>query len=275
MRVIVSIRWMSLLFVLLATGCGQSGYQLTPQNAGIQPQQDVVAQRNQELQTRARALDQDNQELESLLAQSRQQQQLFKDELHAVRDQLRSANQQMTDLRTEKRGLESKTEALVASVRRRSAAKIKPNNSLLRDLASAHLPGVEVRQDGDVVRVELPADTLFHPGSAQLQPEGRRLVESVAPDLLRNYPDQIIGVEAHTDSNSIRSREFPDSHRLSTARASAVFELLVGTLQVPPQQLFVTGHGANHPVVSNATTAGRARNQRVELVVYPETFRGR
>ena len=36
------------------------------------------------------------------------------------------------------------------------------------------------------------------------------------------------------------------------------------------EQLFVGGFGANHPVVSNATPAGKERNRRVELVVYPE-----
>ena len=35
-------------------------------------------------------------------------------------------------------------------------------------------------------------------------------------------------------------------------------------------QLFVGGFGSNHPVVSNATPAGKDRNRRVELVVYPE-----
>ena len=30
-------------------------------------------------------------------------------------------------------------------------------------------------------------------------------------------------------------------------------------------------HGANHPVYSTATSSGRRANQRVELVVYPET----
>ena len=36
--------------------------------------------------------------------------------------------------------------------------------------------------------------------------------------------------------------------------------------------LFVVGHGGSHPIVSNATDAGRARNRRVDIVVYPETM---
>jgi outer membrane protein OmpA-like peptidoglycan-associated protein len=35
--------------------------------------------------------------------------------------------------------------------------------------------------------------------------------------------------------------------------------------------MFVLGHGENFPLSSNATTAGQARNRRVEVVVYPET----
>ena len=39
-----------------------------------------------------------------------------------------------------------------------------------------------------------------------------------------------------------------------------------------PQQLFLVAHGSNHPVVSNASLQGKARNRRVELVVYPEQW---
>jgi outer membrane protein OmpA-like peptidoglycan-associated protein len=38
--------------------------------------------------------------------------------------------------------------------------------------------------------------------------------------------------------------------------------------------LFVVGHGANHPAVSNGTSAGKERNRRVELVVYPDRMPG-
>ena len=55
-----------------------------------------------------------------------------------------------------------------------------------------------------------------------------------------------------------------------TARAAAVFDFLTTRTPLKEGQLFIVAHGANHPLVSNATAAGRTRNRRVELVIYPE-----
>ena len=50
----------------------------------------------------------------------------------------------------------------------------------------------------------------------------------------------------------------------------SVYDVLVNSTRLQANQLFVTGHGSNHPIVSNATAAGKQRNRRVELVVYPD-----
>ena len=49
------------------------------------------------------------------------------------------------------------------------------------------------------------------------------------------------------------------------AFADAIAALAARGLVAP-----LVAHGANHPLVSNATAAGRARNRRVELVIYPD-----
>jgi flagellar motor protein MotB len=262
----------ALVSLVALAGCGQNAYTLSSQNQAMSAQQQTLAQRSQELQNRASKLDRDNQELEGLLAQSRQQIQLLKDELVVVRDQLRSTNEQLASLRTEKQGIEQHAKALTASVQRQAGATIRPNNSLVGKLTAIHLPGVEVRQDGDVIRVELPGEKLFHPGSATLAPGATQMIDGVMADLVRNYPNQIVGIEGHTDSDPIATQQFPSNHHLSTARAMTVYDHLVKQFNTPSGQLFVVGHGANHPVVSNATSTGKTRNRRVELVVYPETF---
>ena len=238
-------------------------------------QMQLVAQQSQEYQTRAKSLDTDNQELESLLAQSRQQIQLLTDEVTATRDQLRTTTEQLLAVRDDNQQLQTKTTALVSSARQRAGAEIRANNSLMKNLTLGEIPGVSVRQDGDVVRAEITGDQVFMPGSNYLKNGADQLIQSVAAELRRNFPDQIIGIEGHTDSTATHSQKFPSNHHLSAAQALAVYNSLMQRGTIAAQQLFVIGHGANHPVVSNATDAGKARNRRVEFVVYPERMASR
>jgi flagellar motor protein MotB len=269
MRGIALASSLSVLF-LLPVGCSNSSYALKNQNQTLQQQQLAMQQRTQELQTRASTLDHDNQELESLLAQTRQQNKVLDDQLAAIRDQLSGATAQLAQLRDEKQLTEKQTEALVASTRRRVGAKITANNSLTQNLPPLNLPGIEVRPDGDVVRIEMPAARLFQPGSTILQPMAGPLLDTVAAELLRAFPDQTIGIEGHTDDSLVRGTQGGDNQQLSVARATAVYQQLVNRGHVPANRLFIVGHGANHPVVSNATATGKTRNNRVELVIYPE-----
>jgi flagellar motor protein MotB len=263
-------------FLFTASGCGRIG--LAPNQAAqtaMQQQVQTLATQNQEYQSRATSLDRDNQELESLLAQSRQQTQLLTDELGATRTQLQSTTDQLLAMRSDNDQLRTKSTQLVATAQQRAGAEIRANNTLLKNLATKQMPGVEVRQDGDVVRVEAPADRVFMPGSNYLQNGGEQLLVSIAADLRQNFPDHIIGIEGHTDDAATHSQQFPTNHHLSAAQALAAYNLLVQKGTMAPTQLFVIGHGANHPVVSNASDAGKARNRRIEFVVYPERMAAR
>jgi flagellar motor protein MotB len=144
---------------------------------------------------------------------------------------------------------------------------------LLRSLSITNLPGINVRQDGDVIRIELPADQLFNFSTAQFKPGADGLLRTVAADLAQNYPQQMIGIEGHADGSPAVSPQFPSDQHLSVAQAMAVYDVLTRASAMPARQLFVVGHGGSHPIASNATEAGRARNRRVELVIYPETMR--
>ena len=266
----------AVLILAPAAGCGRMVFKPNEQaSESLQQQVQTLAQQNQEFQTRANSLDQDNQELESLLAQSRQQLQLLTDELTATRGQLKSTTDQLLAMQQDNDHLRNKTSALVASVQKRAGAEIRANNSLLRNLNAGSIPGVEVRQDGDVLRVEISADQLFMPGSPTLKSDAEQLIQSVAADLRRNFPEQFIGIEGHTDDSPTHSQQYPTSHHLSSAQALAVYNAVIQRGTIPASQLFVIGHGQNHPIVSNATPAGKARNRRIELVIYPERMAAR
>jgi flagellar motor protein MotB len=263
------------LILFAAVGCSQMpgapGSQQTAAVTLSPEQQQAIAMQTQQYQQRAAALDRDNQELQSLLAQSKQQAQLMEEQVRATQVQLRDTANQLAAIQADNDQMKSRTTAMAASIRTQTQAEIRSNNSLLRNLTITNLPGVQVRQDGDVIRVEIPADQLFNPGTAQLKIGADELIRSVGADLLRNYPQQMIGIEGHTDNGSAATQVATAQH-LSVAQATTVYDALVRAAGMSANQLFVVGHGANHPVVSNATDAGRARNRRIELVIYPETM---
>jgi flagellar motor protein MotB len=178
-----------LLFSSLAAGCGKLSIAPNQQaaQAAMQQQVQTLSQQNQEYQSRASSLDRDNQELESLLAQSRQQIQLLNDELGATRQQLQSTTDQLLAMRADNEQLRTKSTQLVATAQQRAGAEIHANNTLLKNLAVKQMPGIEVRQDGDVVRVEAPADKIFMPGSNYLQNGAEQLLASIAAEFSRSH----------------------------------------------------------------------------------------
>lgn len=273
MRHFAWARWVCAATLAVLAGCADNAMVLKGQLEGFQQQQLALSRQNQELHGRAGALDRDNQELEKLLAQSQQRGKVLEDQIGVLREQLSGVTSQLARVREEKKASDQKIQALTASMRRQGGVSISPNNSFLETLPAINLPDVHVRRDGDVIRVELPADRLFEYGTNRFSPQATQLITDVAAQLGRTYGGQMIGVEGHTDSDLIRSWQWRNNHQLSVAQALAVHDVLITQTWLRPEQLFVVGHGGNHPVVSNASAAGKQRNRRVELVIYPERSR--
>jgi flagellar motor protein MotB len=258
------------LWLTAVGGCAQNSIGLQSQVQSLQQQQIALAQRNTELQGRAASLDKDNQELQTMLGQSQQQSRLLEDQLVAVRDQLGSATSQLTKMKEQTPPDDKRVEAWTASNKPQAGAKITANSSLRSQLPAIDIPGVQVRQDGDVVRVELPSSKLFSPGTAKLLPEAGAMLDTIAADVVRLYPNQIVGIEGHTDNDPGSAGRWMNNHQLSVGEAMAVYDYLTLRSRIQTSQLFVVGHGPNHPIVSNGTPVGKERNRRVELVIYPE-----
>ncbi len=272
-RVLITFIGLSLF---ATSGCGRMASKPNAQAAAVVDQQmQLVAQQSQEYQTRAQSLDRDNQELETLLAQARQKVQLLTDEVSATRDQLRSTTDQLMAMRDDNSQLRNKTSALMASATQRESGEIRANNSMTKNLKITDMPGVKIRQDGDQLRVEVPADQLFMPGSPFLKDDAKPLLVSIATDLRQNFPEHIVGIEGHTDDSPTHSQQYPSNHHLSAAQALAIYNAVIEQGTMPAVQIFVIGHGGNHAVVSNATEEGKARNRRIEFVVYPERIASR
>jgi chemotaxis protein MotB len=123
---------------------------------------------------------------------------------------------------------------------------------------------VKVTQSERGIAIEINASVLFNSGEAKLHPASAKVLTAVAEVLSR--VEQPIQVEGYTDDVPIKSPVFPSNWELSTARASSVVRLFVEN-GVDPARLVAVGYGENHPVESNDTPEGRARNRRVTVMI--------
>jgi chemotaxis protein MotB len=121
-----------------------------------------------------------------------------------------------------------------------------------------------IERRGLVVRV-LTDNLLFASGSATLKPGADQLLDEVA-QLLNLDPSHPITVEGHTDNQPIATAQFPSNWELSTTRATNVVRFLISR-GVIASRLGAVGYADLHPIASNATAAGRAKNRRVEIVL--------
>ena len=57
------------------------------------------------------------------------------------------------------------------------------------------------------------------------------IAHAVTAEIQRTYPNQILGIEGHTDSDPAPTG-WASNHQLSMSRASAVFDYLVARSQI-------------------------------------------
>jgi outer membrane protein OmpA-like peptidoglycan-associated protein len=103
-------------------------------------------------------------------------------------------------------------------------------------------------------------DIYFDFRSDQLRPESKKVLDEIA-QVMRDHPDWKLSVEGNTDN--IGGDDY--NLDLSKRRAASVKTALVSQYDVAGDRLNTTGFGRSHPVDTNDTIEGRARNRRVEL----------
>lgn len=109
-------------------------------------------------------------------------------------------------------------------------------------------------------------DVLFDTGKADLRPGAREALAKLSGIVL-NYPSLQLTIEGHTDSTG--SDEF--NQKLSEKRADGVRDYLVGQ-GLTADSVTAKGYGKLMPVADNATSAGRQKNRRVEIIVAGEVI---
>lgn len=122
-------------------------------------------------------------------------------------------------------------------------------------------------------RIGISGSLLFSLASAELEPEGRQLLKSLAGPLVSylQVRNEMLMVSGFTDNRQVRggSRQFTDNWELSAQRALTVTRALIEE-GVPSASVFAAAFGAEQAVASNADADGRSKNRRVEMAPMPK-----
>jgi outer membrane protein OmpA-like peptidoglycan-associated protein len=102
----------------------------------------------------------------------------------------------------------------------------------------------------------------FKTGSSDLLPESNAALDMIATTM-KKYPDLKLRVEGHTDSQGSDAL----NQKLSQSRAESVKTYLTGQ-GLPDAQVNAVGFGETQPIASNDTSEGRAKNRRVEFMIF-------
>jgi len=162
---------------------------------------------------------------------------------------------------------------LETEVRQREA-EARQREALQRALA---VPLAAGRLTLDHGRIGINGSVLFAFNSAELQPEGRQLMQTLAGPVSQYLKarNEILMVSGFTDDRQVQkaNRQFEDNWELSAQRALTVTRALVEA-GVPADEVFAAAFGAGQPVASNDDAEGRAKNRRVEMAPTPRPTRG-
>lgn len=115
--------------------------------------------------------------------------------------------------------------------------------------------------------VTFQADVLFDFDKSALKPEGKVYLDGLI-SRIKGVDVEIVIAIGHSDS--IGSEAY--NQLLSERRAVSVKNYLVSQ-GIPAARVRAEGRGESQPVASNKTAEGRAKNRRVEVVIYPAGYK--
>jgi len=134
------------------------------------------------------------------------------------------------------------------------------DEALSRDAYAISGADVRLERRGDLQRLVIAIPALFSKRQPSIAPGFDTVLTAVA-ELIKKYPTYPVQIIGYTDNKGKSSELLA----ISAARAQAVLTALA-TRGVETRRLMTSGLGADDPRFDNKSVAGRAKNNRVEIV---------
>lgn len=201
-------------------------------------------------------------------AAAQQKARAAEDEKAELAQKLEKLEAEKTELAKEKEELSKDVQAKTGELAALKGTYDKLEEKMKDEIAKGD---IHLTQSGGKLRVDLVDKILFDSGEAVISKRGEGVLARVGA-VLATMDDKQIQVSGHTDSNPISEKlapQFPTNWELSVTRAVNVVRFLEEKANVPAKNLIATGYGQHHPIASNKSGAGRARNRRIEILLTP------
>lgn len=131
---------------------------------------------------------------------------------------------------------------------------------------------VTVTRNSLGVVIHIKSDLLFPSGSNLLNTSALPVLSRLGLELQTLHNP--IQIQGYTDNLPIHNSKFANNWELSTSRAVTILQLFQ-VLGVSPRRMVAAGFGQYHPIASNKTPAGRAKNRRVDIVILARSWQNR
>lgn len=181
------------------------------------------------------------------------------------------------DSRAGEQALERQRQAVLAAQNAADAAResaealSRIKASITATLAKSRLTGAvqfEAIDDRGLVVNIVTDRVLFDLGQATLRPQGGLVLNAIAP-VLRTVPNNLV-IEGHTDNQPISDSRFASNWELSTMRATTILRYLLSK-GVDASKVAAAGYADQRPLMAGDSSASRARNRRVAIVILHPT----
>ena len=132
---------------------------------------------------------------------------------------------------------------------------------------SAKGPSITLEEGEEGFFIRLPADITFKSGSAEISNEDAMLFLKRVALIIKGYLPKNIEIQVKGFTDNLPpppTSPYEDNWELAASRAINVVKILIKN-GVSPKQLSAASYGEYHPIASNATKKGRAKNRRVEI----------
>ena len=147
-----------------------------------------------------------------------------------------------------------------------------PGGRTARSLPIINKQGVNVYADeSQHARVEVPDKALFMPNAWQLTTEGEEVLRVIAAELRAFDSKSVLDIEGHTDSLMGDPSNPMQKHEISSVKTKAVMDFFVNVLNWDTSRICTSSFGRSRPIADNGTPEGRAKNNRIEIVVRSES----